>query len=287
MDEKGTVLRNSPSLINAAFQQEYFYDHRASSLEQQIDHVIFNPKEFGGDFANIITKLNQSKAYKTLFAQAFPAYPTEDPIQVKTIQNSIAAYVRSLVALNSPFDKYMRNESVQLAADAKKGYNLFMGKAMCGTCHFAPLFNGSVPPKYMDTESEVLGMLSGFDTIHPKLDTDEGRRLEINSPLMAKAFKTSSVRNVKLTAPYMHNGAFKTLEEVVHFYNHGGGAGLGLEVPNQTLPADKLKLTKQEISYLVTFMESLTDTVGTTVRPHALPVFPEGKYRVRKVGGEY
>lgn len=287
MDHNGTVSRNSPGLVNVAFQHEYFYDHRAQSLEQQIDHVIFNPKEFGGSFEQIINKLNQSEEYSKQFAEAFPAYPKNKAIQTKTIQNAIGAYVRSLVALNSPFDKFIRGESNELSISAQRGFNVFMGKAQCGTCHFPPLFNGTVPPKFMDTESEALGILTSFDTIHPTLDSDQGRFNEIQSPVMEKAFKTSTVRNTKLTAPYMHNGSFKTLEEVILFYDHGGGAGLGLDVPNQTLPSSRLNLNKQEIKDLVSFMESLTDTAGSTTIPRSLPRISSEVLNKRKIGGNY
>ncbi len=287
IDRNGTVSRNSPTLINVAYQRDYFYDLRAKNLEKQVEHVIFSPREFGGNFAAIIEKLNRSNEYRSEFSTAFPEYPTSNPIQVKPIQNALAAYVRSLVALNAPFDRYIRGESTFLSDEAKEGFNLFMGKAQCATCHFPPLFNGTVPPKYLESESEVLGVLQRFDTIHPQLDDDPGRMSEVVSLWMDKSFKTSTVRNVKLTAPYMHNGAFRSLEEVILFYDHGGGAGLGLPVPNQTLPSSRLNLDKKEVKALVSFMESLTDTAGITAMPGVLPGFGDEVLDKRKVGGVY
>ncbi len=100
-------------------------------------------------------------------------------------------------------------------------------------------------------------------------------------------FKTPTVRNIELTAPYMHNGAFKTLEEVVEFYDLGGGQGLGLEMPSQTLSADHLNFTEEEEEALIAFMKSLTDTSGLTSRPKKLPKFESSALNMRKIGGVY
>jgi len=108
------------------------------------------------------------------------------------------------------------------------------------------------------------------------------------TPFYERSFKTVSVRNVTLTAPYMHNGVYDTLEEVVDFYNRGGGKNLGLEVPYQTLPFDNLSLTKAEVKDIVTFMEVLTDTTGLTQKPTRLPIFEnKSGWNQRKIGGVY
>jgi cytochrome c peroxidase len=102
------------------------------------------------------------------------------------------------------------------------------------------------------------------------------------------AYKTPTVRNITLTAPYMHHGIYKTLEEVIWFYNKGGGKGLKLDVPNQTLPEDELKLSKQEQLDLIAFMKSLTDTTGIKGKPERLPAFPNHlPYNNRPIGGVY
>jgi cytochrome c peroxidase len=150
----------------------------------------------------------------------------------------------------------------------KRGFNLFMGKAQCGTCHFAPTFFGNVPPFYGTSESEVLGVPKVWDTLNPVLDADIGRYKFMEFPDFMHAFKTSTVRNAELTKPYMHNGGFKSLEDVVDFYDRGGGAGMGLDVPNQTLPDKKLNLTAAEKKDIVAFMKALTDTtVNVRVTP--------------------
>ncbi len=157
----------------------------------------------------------------------------------------------------------MRNEK-EISEDAKKGFNLFMGKANCATCHFAPHFSGLVPPFFNENESEVLGVTKKPIKISPpEIDSDLGRVKsnvkKENSWIYENSFKTMTVRNIALTKPYFHNGAFNTLEEVLDFYNEGGAEGLGLKINNQTLPADKLNLTNEEIKQIIAFLNSLTD----------------------------
>jgi cytochrome c peroxidase len=178
---------------------------------------------------------------------------------------AIAMYIRSLPRWNAPFDRYARGENDALEPAAKRGFNLFMGKAACATCHFPPAFNGTVPPRYLDSESEVLGTPEKFPigpTDRLRLDADPGRALIHFNAIFQGAFKTPSLRNVALTAPYMHNGGMETLEAVMDFYNAGGGTGLGLDVPHQTLPGDSLGLTRREMDDVIAFMRSLTDTTG-------------------------
>jgi cytochrome c peroxidase len=141
---------------------------------------------------------------------------------------------------------------------AANGFTLFMGKAKCGTCHFMPLFNGVVPPHFSKMESEVIGVPQ-TNRAPFTLDADEGKYRFTQSPIHRFAFKTPTLRNIALTAPYMHNGVYKTLEEVVEFYDKGGGAGLDIPLPSQTLPAEPLHLTKEEKNALIQFLHSLTD----------------------------
>jgi cytochrome c peroxidase len=130
-----------------------------------------------------------------------------------------------------------------------------MGKGKCATCHFFPLFNGTVPPAYQETESEVLG--APATAAGKEVDSDVGKFVLTEREPHRYAFKTPTVRHVSKTAPYMHNGVYKTLEEVVDFYNNGGGNGLGFNLENQTLPFDELNLTINEKKALVAFMRVL------------------------------
>jgi len=254
-----TVLRNAPTLLNAVYADRYFYDLRAFTLEQQAEHVIFNKDEFNTAYAAILKKLKDSPQYSVKFKSVFG----KNGLNRENFSKALASYVLSLRSFNSEFDKYMRGEIATIAPEVKRGFNLFAGKAACATCHYSPTFSGLVPPLYNENESEILGIVTDPNAKRPQLDTDNGRVdnevLTEYAWIYEKSFKTTTVRNAALTAPYFHNGAFKTLEEVVDFYNKGGGEGYGLTVKNQTLPFDSLNLTEQEMKDIVAFMKSLTD----------------------------
>lgn len=248
------LARNTPTLTYASLQNAQFWDMRQLDLEKQSVDVIQNKDEMHGSMDAIHAKILLNNEYISLFKKAYPKTSKPEAWQ---IQNAIASYVRSLNAFDSRFDEYMRGNKNALNNQEIEGMNLFMGKAKCATCHFTPLFNGTVPPSYSKSEHEVIG--TPQDISGKKLSLDQGRYLYNKMPQLVGAFKTPTVRNSAVTAPYMHNGVFKTLEEVVDFYNKGGGQGLGYEVENQTLPFDVLKLTKMEEKALVAFMKTLTD----------------------------
>ncbi|QNA43318.1 cytochrome-c peroxidase [Lacibacter sediminis] len=249
----GFIKRNAASLNYASLQHGQFWDMRRPDLESQTADVIANKDEMHGSLNDAAVKLQQQVSYKTLFNKTFQS---NDSIKIWQIQNALASYIRSLAVFNSRFDRYMNGYRSSLTKEEVSGMNLFLGKAKCGTCHFLPLFNGTVPPSFNKTESEVLGTPAA-DGIKP--DNDHGRYAQHQMPQLLHSFKTPTVRNIALTAPYMHNGVYKTLEEVIEFYNKGGGAGLGFTVDNQTLPPDSLNLTAEEKKALIAFMHSLTD----------------------------
>lgn len=252
---KGKNLnRNTPTLTYASFQNAQFWDMRQLDLEKQSVDVIQNEDEMHGSLAAIHSKVSSDREYIQLFQKA---YPKSDKTEAWQIQNAISSYVRSLNSFDSRFDSYMRGNKNSINAEEIQGMNLFMGKAKCATCHFTPLFNGTVPPNFAKTEHEVVG--TPEDASGKRLSKDEGRYIFNQLPQLKGAFKTPTLRNVAVTAPYMHNGAYATLEEVVEFYDLGGGTGLGLSVENQTLPTDKLNLTAAEKKALVAFMKTLTD----------------------------
>ena len=255
---RGTVLRNSPTLLNAGLQAGAFYDLRTAYLEDQVTEVVASPSEMHSSVGEAAARLNADsalvRAFRTAFGESSPA------VSGDRIRLSVAAFVRSLTRLDSRVDRAMRGDLAALDEEERLGFNLFMGKARCGTCHFAPLFNGTVPPVYDDAEVEVLGVPQRAAVRGARLDPDSGRFLVTRSPPHLHAFRTPTVRNAALTAPYMHNGAYATLEAVVDFYDRGGGIGIGATVPNQTLPPDSLKLTTLERRALVRFMHALTDT---------------------------
>ena len=291
LNGNGTISRNTPTLLNSVFAEKYFLDLRISMLEEQMHHVVLNPQEFNSTFQEIIEKISKSDEYLHYFEDA---YGNKGKYQISpwSISNAITCYVATLASFNSPFDRFIRNEQDTIQEDVIRGFNLFMGKAACGTCHFAPTFSGLVPPLFTESESEVLGVPASGDTINPMIDKDPGRsgsgKISEQSYIYDRSFKTVTLRNIALTGPYMHNGVYESLDEVMDFYNKGGGVGLGLLLPNQTLADSPLGLNEEEIKDIIAFMEALTDTTNFTAVPKQLPSFPNGSYlNDRKVGGEY
>ena len=257
VDDKTLLRRNTPTLWNSALQTRQFFDTRTDILENQLKEVVHNNEEMEGSLHAATAVLKKSPDYQLQFKEAYADEP--EPLNAYNIANAISSYIRTLIALDSRFDQYMRGDKTKLNAREKKGFNLFTGKAKCATCHFIPLFNGLVPPEFTETETEVLGTPSTKNKKNAKLDTDTGKFELTQSVIHKFAFKTPGLRNIESTGPYMHNGVFNTLEEVMDFYNEGGGAGLNIAPENQTLPPDKLDLSKKEIAYIIAFMKSLTD----------------------------
>lgn len=244
------IARNAPTLLNAAFQAVQFADSRVVFLEDQASDVIQNTDEMHGSLPKAVKALATHSTYRALFANAY-----KDGVTEHNLKNAVASYVRSLNSLDSRVDRYLRGQTAALTHEEKHGFNLFMGKGKCATCHFFPLFNGTVPPAFQETESEVLG--TPATAAGKQVDPDVGKFVLTKREPHRYAFKTPSVRQAALTAPYMHNGVYQTLEEVVDFYDKGGGNGLGFNLDNQTLPFDKLNLTQPEKRALVAFMKAL------------------------------
>ncbi len=283
-DFDGDVGRNAPTIVNSTLQAALFWDNRVNNTEDQLAEVLTNKREMHGDFDIAVKTLNNSKEYQLLFKKAFGTAATG--ISKEQLLAAIQAFEHSLTSLASPFDKFMEGELKSLTTQQQQGFNLFMGKAQCATCHFVPHFNGSVPPLYTELEWEIIGTPSTKD--NTTLDKDAGAYRVFNKDLHRFAFKTPSLRNVALTAPYMHNGVYDKLDEVVDFYNNGGGLGHGYDVPNQTLPADSLKLSDTEQKSIIAFMQSLTATKGIDIStPKKLPTLLDAKLDKRKIGGEY
>lgn len=253
------LSRNTPALLNAVYQYSFFYDGRVYQLDRQAEAVIQNPDEMHGNFDEAVTRMNADANYVTAFRKAFKGH-ADSGISTITIKKALVEFEKTLVSLNSPFDKYLRGNKNALTKREVNGYNLFAGKALCGSCHFFPLFNGTVPPFFTENEFEVIGTPSSSDNKY--LDDDGGRGKISGLKEQLHAFKTPSVRNIAITAPYMHNGIYTSLEQVIDFYHKGGGAGLGFDVSNQTLPFDSLQLNKREKEDIILFMKSLTDTTS-------------------------
>jgi cytochrome c peroxidase len=254
IDNNQLLARNTPTLLNAALQPSLFYDLRVGTLEDQSLSVVQNISEMHGSMVIAVKRLWQNKTYRSLFAKAFPQ-KDRTGIDTLEVMNAIGSYVRSLVSLNSRFDEYMRGNKAAMSAGEISGFNLFMGKAKCATCHYIPLFNGTFPPRFIKTEAEVIGVPGSPDK--PVIDPDMGRYNIIRVASFRHAFKTPTLRNAEKTSPYMHNGVFSSLAQVMDFYNKGGGRGMGIKIDNQTLPFDKLNLTQKEQRDIIGFIRSL------------------------------
>ena len=262
------LARNTPTVINSGLQLGSFTDLRTTYLEDQVTDVVENVDEMHGNLASIAARLALDTLVVAQFRAAFAKTPsrTDSAITAAQIRTALAVYQRSLTRLNSPVDRALRGEVGALSDEERLGFNVFVGKGKCATCHFIPLTNGTVPPMYRKAELEVLGTPSRAVTANATVDPDVGRYRLSRAEPHRYAFKTPSLRNVALTAPYMHNGVYRTLEEVIDFYNRGGGAGIGIRLDNQTLPSDALQLSVGEQRALVSFMKALTDTTGTQRR---------------------
>lgn len=288
-EEGKTIARNAPGLINAVYAQDFFYDLRTGRLQDQIEHVVFSHDEFNMHYDSIVKRLKISSEYQELFKEAFPELKNESTSQY-SINVAIASYLSTLTDWNTPFDRYMRSEQT-LDQDAIAGFNLFMGKAACATCHFPPTFAGLVPPAYEENESEVLGITVNADFNHPQADEDPGRYAS-GKPIdrydfYKNSMKTTTVRNAAFTAPYMHNGSLSTLEELIEFYNKGGGAGMGLDIPHQTLSSDPLDLSDLEKKQLIAFIHSLGNNPFKKDAPPKLPQMDDARFANRISGGSY
>ncbi len=249
------ALRNTPTLLNAGLQLGSFHDLRTTWLEDQVTDVIGNPDEMHGSVDRAAATLARDPTMRRRFGDAFPG--SEPAVSGLNLRLAVAAYVRSLSTLDTRVDRAMRGSGGTLTVEERRGLNLFLGKARCGTCHFVPLFNGTVPPMYQESEVEVLGVPAAATWPGARVDPDEGRFRVTRAAPHRYAFRTPTVRHVADTGPWMHNGVYRTLEDVVEFYDRGGGAGIGIDLPNQTLPQDPLRLTRDEKQALVAFMRAL------------------------------
>lgn len=263
---KDTILkRNTPTLLYADRQHFQFWDGRARNLVEQVKNVVFNPLEMEGSKELLYKNVIQNAQYQKTFETIFPGEKTEEQ-HIDDIATAIAAFVAGLNPLNSAFDHYISGNKQAMTPAQVKGFNLFMGKAQCGTCHFAPYFNSLIPPLYDISELEILGTTKTDNLKAPEYDTDMGRYDLYRIHYYKQAFKTPTVRNAQKTGPYMHNGAFPTLEGVLDFYNKGGGNGVGLNIAEQTLPSKSLNLSKEECGEIIQFINSLTDEPLTAVK---------------------
>ena len=278
-----SLSRNTPSVINIVYNHLVNLDGKHFNLQDQAKAVIASQDEMGASGIELLDKILSCDSYKSAFKRYSGLTPYSKVVSLDHVVSAITFYLSEFSESYSPFDGAINDNKV-ISKEAIQGFNLFMGKAQCGTCHFVPQFNGVKPP-YVGSEFEVLGVPQ--DKAFGQLSADKGRYGFNPSRETLNAFRTGTVRNSPFTAPYMHNGIFRTLREVMDFYNAGGGAGRSLQVPNQTLSRDSLKLTETEIEAIIQFIESLNEKIEFPEPPAKLPESDIKALNARKVGGEY
>lgn len=282
-DRQHALPRNTPTLVNADLNHLLMLDGRHITLHAQTRDVITNPQEMGSIETDVLKKVLSCSSYKKAFEKFIKHTPEEKEIGIHHITSAVVYYYSRFSLFDSPFDRSM-NGTGCISASAQQGFNLFMGKAQCGTCHFIPQFNGVKPP-YIGSEFEVLGVPA--DTSYIRISSDSGRYAVNPAPETLRAFRTGTVRNAARTKPFMHNGVFGSLEQVIEFYNSGGGTGHHLEVGNQTLSSDSLHLSQKEKADLLSFLFSLNEDIPKDRTPEKLPKSSIKALNNRKPGGEY
>lgn len=282
-DRTGLLSRNTPSLVNAVNYHLLMMDGKHINLESQAKEVISNPAEMACSEKEVLEKVMGCNEYKTAFKKFLKTTPQYEEVNMNHIASAMMLYYSQLSNYYSDFDLAIL-EKKQLDPSVTRGFNLFMGKAKCGTCHFPPQFNGTKPP-FTGSEFEVIGVPA--DTSARKLSDDAGRYKVHPAMETQAAFRTPTIRNAVQTAPYMHNGVFRSLMAVIDFYDAGGGTGKGLHVPNQTLPSDSLKLTVREKNDIIAFIGSLSEHIPQETPPAKLPASKNKTLNNRVPGGEY
>ena len=240
--------RQSPTVYNTAFNLFQFWDGRAGSLEEQAIGPIHNPVEMAETHDNVVPKIGKIKGYQELFQKVFGT-----GVSLQGIAEAIAAFERTIISTNSSFDKFVLGDSQAMGEDAQHGMAVFKGKGRCILCH-----NGS---NFTDNQFHN----TGVPQVGP-MEEDLGRYEVTRRDADKGAFKTPTLRSIIETAPYMHDGAFKTLEEVVDFYDKGGNAN-----PNLDRRIKPLALSPQEKTDLIAFLKALT---GEPI-PFEFPKLPE------------
>lgn len=240
--------RQSPTVYNTAFNPLQFWDGRAGSLEEQAIGPIHNPVEMAETHEHVVPKIAKIKGYRDIFQKVFGT-----GVSLQAIAEAVAAFERTIISRNSAFDKFVLGEAKALNESAKRGMDLFTSKARCILCH-----NG---PNFTDNQFHNLGV----PQVGPQKE-DLGRYNITLRESDKGAFKTPTLRSITETAPYMHDGAFATLEEVIDFLDKGGEAN-----PQLSHLMKPLGLSPQEKTDLIAFLQALT---GEPI-PFEFPKLPE------------
>jgi cytochrome c peroxidase len=234
-------VRNTPSAMNMKLQVSFFWDGRAKTLEQQALMPIQNPIEMDLPVQTAVWRLNRSRTFTAAFRSVFNEAPTPS-----NLAKALAEFERTLETSDSPLDDWLLNDNANaVSASAKRGYALFNGKkANCVQCHFGADFN--------NVEFRSIGLYDG------QMLQDSGRAAITKNPADIGKFKIGPLRNVAITAPYMHNGMFKTLRQVIDYYDDPDKV-VPHAIGRDTLLAKPMHLTEQEKVDLESFLVALTD----------------------------
>jgi cytochrome c peroxidase len=231
--------RNTPSAMNLAGRIHLFWDGRANSLEEQAIQPIISKTEMNLAIDEALARLNEDKVYSRAFKKIYKSQATE-----KLLGDALAAYQKTLETANTPYDRYINGDDSAMSEAAIRGRLLFIGKANCSNCHAGEDFTAD--------RFKNIGLFDGKNL------KDVGRFKITKDSSHLGHFKVPGLRNVALTPPYMHNGMFKTLREVIEYYNqpdafvkNGINRDLSLSTP--------LGLSKSEISDIEAFLKALTD----------------------------
>jgi cytochrome c peroxidase len=250
---RGKVLRrNAPSLVNPDARLPMFWDGRARDVEQQVLMPITSAEEMAQPIAELLVELAAVPEYLARFDAAFPGAGLRE----ETLAKAIAAFERTLQSAGAPLDRYLQGDRAALSAEQVLGLELFVGKARCTKCHEGPHLT--------DAGFHNLGVGDG----------DVGRLQIVDVPVLKGAFKTPGLRDVALTAPYLHDGSLATLEAVMEIYDQGGGA----DRTNLDGDLAALSLTPAEKAALVAFMHALSGAPIVVRRPE-LPRDPRASDR--------
>ncbi len=260
--------RNAPTVLNAAFLASQFWDGREPTLEAQAVQPLINPIEHGfADHPAVVEHLRSLADYRPLFAKAFGS----DEVTIERVGQAIATFERTLISLDAPIDRFLAGDADAISASAKRGWELFNGKARCNTCHgridVLPLFtddlfhNIGVGVERIDFDAVARRAASAVEAgessdvlaLSDAEASELGRFLVTREPKDMGAFKTPQLRNVALTPPYMHDGSEATLEDTIAFYDRGGNNNPYLDGGMRPLG-----LTDQEKADLVELMKTIT-----------------------------
>lgn len=244
--------RNSPVILNTAYQRHQFWDGRARTLEQQALGPIEADVEMNIPLDVLIPKLNKIKGYVELFEKAYPG----EGLTKESLAKAIASFERTVVSTDSPFDEYAKGDKNAISQDAKDGFELFKGKAACVTCHDG--FN------FTDGSFHNIGLNDGELT-----GKELGRYNVKKRAAWYGVMKTPTLRDITKSAPYFHDGSVKTLEEATSIC--AGGGRYEHNVKNKSDVIVNRHLTRDEINKVVSFMKSLTGPDMDLIIPTKFP----------------